>query len=495
MSPNEQPQHHRQDEGTKGESYSRIAKEMRIHVQAIRRSSRSLREIPVNVEVAERKTEQSNGLTEFEQIISDSLLNTGDNHGSKRSISFHESIDVKDLEANDAKGGKDGSSSLIKTVNMTGDVVYTGSSSSLLSSNLKKNKPPSTSSIRNAKKKVSERTKKGFIKLFGKDYDSKEATYVLFAGMLMAFNSGFLSGIGFSGLISPTEATAGISGTTGAWTKGALNMARGNWTAYSYETGLVMSYVGGSFLSGFITPEATPYQLEPTYGPTFLMGGFFLLASALCATFETRPSLIFFCATAANGIQNSIASIYSANLIRCTMTGVTTDLALVFGQWARGNKKNLPKGFVLLTITINFFMGGFVSFYATRQFLKYTLYFNAALFWIVGISLIYFLVRVVGVSWQAAIFGTWKWKKTMAKLKKKSSESGTELAKMFDEIDSNENALIEKDELFTAMIKSGYKVKLKDVQILMDHADANGDGAIDREEWKAICAKIESSLH
>jgi hypothetical protein len=122
-------------------------------------------------------------------------------------------------------------------------------------------------------------------------------------------------------------------------------MAEGDFREFGFQSNIILSYMMGAFIAGLVTPNATPYRIEPTYGPTFLVGGVFLLISSILAALEFSGSYIFFFAAAANGVQNGIASIYSAN------------------------RKNLSKGLVLVLIVLcSFWLGGLVSFYATSRF-------------------------------------------------------------------------------------------------------------------------------
>jgi uncharacterized membrane protein YoaK (UPF0700 family) len=334
--------------------------------------------------------------------------------------------------------------------------------------------------------------------LFGKDISKRECSFVITAGALIAFNSGFVNGSCVSGLLSPTGASQSVAGFTSSYTKSALAIVDGDWSTYGFNIGLIWSYMAGAFISGIITPDATPYQIQPTYGPTFLIGGVFLMTASILAALEAHPTYIFFLAAAANGIQNGIASIYSANLIRCSLTGSTTDIALVAAQLLQGNRKQLWKGMVILSIVCSFWLGGLISFFATRRFLSYTLFFNAALFWLIGIALVYFLVNELHVSMEAAIFGSWKWKNAIRRLNESSNggdgETESRLLDMFDEIDADMNGQIEPDELLDFLLKANIKMSAKGVRILIKCADEDGDGLINREEWNKICEKVHCCL-
>jgi hypothetical protein len=288
---------------------------------------------------------------------------------------------------------------------------------------------------------------------------------------LIALNSGLVNGSCMSGFLFPDGKSVSIAGFTSDYTQSGLAMAAGDWNAYAYHSYFIFSYILGAFLSGLATPDATPYQIEPTYGPTFLVGGFFLLAASLFAILEYDPTLVFCCAAISNGIQNGIASIYSANLVRCSLTGATTDLALVAAQILRGNRKGMWKGFVLATIVISFWTGGLLSFFLTRGYRSHTLFFNPCLCFLIGLSLVAFLVKEIVISFQTALFGTWRWKKAIGKLHKRAtcSEESKEFTKdsllqMFDDIDSDGNGSIDNQELLDKFLQADFRITAKKVE-------------------------------
>lgn len=364
-----------------------------------------------------------------------------------------------------------------------------------LESSTKLTREPSTRSVSSNR-----RASHVYTMLFGDKSSNRECTYVVIAGALIAFNSGFVNGSCVSGLLT-NGTKQSVAGFTSSYSKAALALADGDWDTLGFQASLILSYMTGAFISGLITPNATPYQLEPTYGPTFLIGAVFLLTASVFAALEFEARYIFFFVAAANGIQNGIASIYSANLIRCSLTGSTTDIALVLAQVLRGNRDKLHKGLVLLMIVVCFCIGGFISFYATSQFLGYTLFFNAALFWLIGASLVTFLVREHDVSVEAAILGTWKkWKGAMKKLHGSILDNVSShgiihtnlLLQMFDDIDDEGNGEIDVDELLNELLKAGVKIDAKGVKVLIKTAYANGNGLIDRQEWETIVKELWS---
>jgi uncharacterized membrane protein YoaK (UPF0700 family) len=271
--------------------------------------------------------------------------------------------------------------------------------------------------------RVSNRSRKFFEKahkkVFGDKYFKRESGFVILAGALIALNSGLVNGSCMSGFLFPEGESVSIAGFTSDYTQSGLAMAAGNWSTYSYHSYFIFSYILGAFISGLVTPDATPYRIEPTYGPTFLVGGFFLLTASILTMLEYEPTLVFFFAAASNGIQNGIASIYSANLVRCSLTGATTDLALVAAQILRGNRKGTWKGFVLAIIVVSFWTGGLISFFLTRRYRSHTIFFNSCLCFLIVLSLVVCLAKEIGISFQTALFGTWRWKKAIGKLHKR----------------------------------------------------------------------------
>ena len=173
-------------------------------------------------------------------------------------------------------------------------------------------------------------------------YSSREQTFVVGCGMLLSFNSGFSNGLALSGLLTPPDAdvrTQGTSGYSGVTTHSALALASlavggspqyrqnervSNLTYFGFQTTMILAFVVGSMISGLLNPRPSPWRLAPKYAPTFfLCTAFMSIAAALSSlddtilTNDTRTRCFYFVALA-NGIQNGISSMYSANLIRTT---------------------------------------------------------------------------------------------------------------------------------------------------------------------------------
>lgn len=367
-------------------------------------------------------------------------------------------------------------------------------------------------------------------------YTRREYTFAICAGSVMAFNSGYVNGSCLTGFIAPSgrkQATASLTGTT---SRAGLALGDGNFEDFAFLIGMVLSFMCGACISGLLTPFPTPFRMEPTYGPTFLLGAAFLVLSSILAAFEIQEDCVFFLAAAANGIQNGISSIYSKNLIRSTgYTGAITDISIVLAQISQGNRENAWKLGVLVTLLASFWIGGTISYFSAKRFTSFSLLINAGIFVMIGGSLVAFLMIEFGVTLRQAVTGTWKWQTAMQSLheafldtsvfvprrfpgmvaaanddedddnvgtltriggsgaKKQSLGrlSDRHLNQIFTRLDKDNSNSLDQSELFEALQKAGMDVSRKDCDVMMRHADNNGDGVLSREEWIEIARACE----
>jgi len=339
----------------------------------------------------------------------------------------------------------------------------------------------------------------GLTKLFGDDYNITEAYFVLFAACLIALNSGFVNGVCVSGLLIKVAGTTRdpkshmVAGFAGSYTNTAIALAGTEWDRYTYNLFILLSYMFGSFLAAMICPHAKPFVIEPKYGPTFWLGGTFLLAASLLAAYDYNSRYIFYLVVASNGIQNGIASIYSANLIRCTLSGATTDIAIVLAQMINGNYKGTAKGSVLGLICFFFWFGGIIGYYGVNAFESYTLIINAIIFYMCGFVLVVYVMKEFNVSFWGAVTGTWKWKQVLKKLDTGDGDLTKEkLMQIFDDIDADGDGSgdIDLEELTFGLKKANVVMKSYEMNALFRAADEDGDGSITREEWQSLADKI-----
>jgi len=339
----------------------------------------------------------------------------------------------------------------------------------------------------------------GLSKLFGDDYNINEAKFILFACCLIALNSGFVNATCLSGFLIDVEGTDAnpsshmVAGFAGSYTNTSIGLADTNGVKYLYNLWILLSYMFGSFISAMICPHAKPFVIEPNYGPTFWIGGTMLLAASLLAMNGYPSRYIFFLVVCSNGIQNGIASIYSANLIRCTLSGATTDIAIVIAQMINGNYKGSAKGSVLGLICFFFWFGGIIGWFGARYFTVYTLFINAIIFYMCGLVLVVYVMKEFDVSFYGAVTGTWKWKQVLKKLNTDDGDLTKEkLMKIFDDIDADGDGSgdLDCEELIFGLKKAKVVMRSYEMNALFRAADENGDGSVTRDEWQALADKI-----
>lgn len=141
-------------------------------------------------------------------------------------------------------------------------------------------------------------------------------------GMLLALNSGVVNGVCLSGLLHSTkQASAAV---TGAWTNSALGAATGNTDQFAFNGKCILSYFFGSFLSGLVNPNPKAFEISVgSVRTAFLIGSALLCASSVMVEQPGREFI--FLAAMANGIQNSLTSTTTANLVRSAhFSGITS---------------------------------------------------------------------------------------------------------------------------------------------------------------------------
>ena len=200
-----------------------------------------------------------------------------------------------------------------------------------------------------------------------KKYLSVTTKSAVAMGMVLAFNSGVINGACLSGLLAEgtKQATAAV---TGAWTNSALGVAQGASSQTALNLKCIVSYMGGSLISGLAVPNPTNFQLDVTGSlPLFGIASGLLVAAAALAG-EKNGNYLFLCCIA-NGISNSITSTLTANLCRSAhFSGITSDIGTFLGQVLRRNKANMLKLKTFALLAASFWAGSFVSYGLTESY-------------------------------------------------------------------------------------------------------------------------------
>jgi uncharacterized membrane protein YoaK (UPF0700 family) len=341
----------------------------------------------------------------------------------------------------------------------------------------------------------------------GEVYDRQYA-FALCVGVLLSFNAGYVNGSCLTGLIGKTGRKLNVTSHTGTITLAALRLAVGDISEFGFLTSMTLCFFLGSFVAAWLTPNPRRFRIEPSYGPTFLLGAACLTLSSVLAATDKNEKWIFHLASTANGIQNGVSSLYSQCLIRTTgFTGTGTDIGIFFGQFMRGNRKNTWKLVINSTVCFAFWLGGLISLYATTAFLQYSMLVNAVLFLLIGGGVVAFLTLELDISLGAAIFGAWQWRQAISRLETllqepaaseifqgidESMSSHHQVDALFDQFDTDKSGYIDREELYAALRHVGIAVSKRQSARMMKRADKDGDGTISREEWRDIISVCTS---
>jgi len=212
----------------------------------------------------------------------------------------------------------------------------------------------------------------------------------VFAGMALAFNSGYCNGCCLGGGAVSGANKLAVAAVTGAWTNSALGLASGNMQLFQTQIKALASYIGGSCIAGLMIPRPKAFQIADSTGPTFLVGAALLYAASVFAGKTPNAMTCFYLAAMANGLQNSVSSVSTGNLCRTAhFSGCSSDMGTFLGQYLRGNTENLFKLKSFIMIASSFWIGGFVSFFVTQQMASASLLFSAAAHFLIGMHLIF----------------------------------------------------------------------------------------------------------
>lgn len=198
--------------------------------------------------------------------------------------------------------------------------------------------------------------------------------------MLLALNSGYVNGICLSGILAHDNTKQASAAVTGAWTNSALGVATGNNQQFLFNAKCILSYITGSAIAGVLNPKPLLFEVSPKgVGPAFGIGSVLLYFSSVLAKKDNMKFL--YLAAIANGIQNSVTSSITSNLVRTAhFSGISSDIGTFFGQVLRGNKQNLMKLKIFCMLASSFWVGGLVSFSMATKFSTTSLIFSAGIY-------------------------------------------------------------------------------------------------------------------
>ncbi|CZF77779.1 YoaK family protein [Grimontia marina] len=183
---------------------------------------------------------------------------------------------------------------------------------------------------------------------------SKLPKWVEYGAFILALTAGFVNGIGLLGFehqaISHLSGTATLIGT---------DIINGHPVKLVHLLCILVGFFGGALLSGLILKDST-LALGRRYDFLLLVEAALLLGAIYPMSQNAVYGLYF--AAAACGIQNGLVTSYSGAIVRTThITGIITDLGLMFGASLRGQPLNQRKMVLFIVIAIGFILGGTAS--------------------------------------------------------------------------------------------------------------------------------------
>ncbi|MBE1274971.1 YoaK family protein [Enterovibrio baiacu] len=183
---------------------------------------------------------------------------------------------------------------------------------------------------------------------------SKLPKWVEYGAFVLAMTAGCVNGIGLLGFehqaISHLSGTATLIGT---------DIINNNPVKFVHLMGVLAGFFGGAFLSGVVLKDGT-LILGRRYDFLLIIEALLLVAAIYPMQQGVAYGLYF--AAAACGIQNALVTSYSGAIVRTThITGIITDLGLMFGALMRGHPLNQRKLVLFCVIVAGFILGGTVS--------------------------------------------------------------------------------------------------------------------------------------
>lgn len=191
-------------------------------------------------------------------------------------------------------------------------------------------------------------------------------------GALLAANAGMVNAVGLQSVVN--QAVTHVTGSTTLFT---LAVAHHDFAEMSRLGMILLSFVAGAALSGFIVQNEA-LKLGRRYGVALLTECLLLMTAAFLL--HSNNSIGCYFASAACGLQNAMAGTYSGAVLRTThVSGLFTDLGAAFGHWLRGLSVDGKRVRLYVTLIGSFMLGGILGTLLFDVFSFSTLYIPAAL--------------------------------------------------------------------------------------------------------------------
>jgi uncharacterized membrane protein YoaK (UPF0700 family) len=180
---------------------------------------------------------------------------------------------------------------------------------------------------------------------------SRLPRWVEYGAFILAFVAGCVNAVGLMGF--EHQSVSHVSGTA---TLLGSHLIDSSLASVGHLAGILVSFFIGAALSGFLVHGNTlklgrHYDTALMVEAVFIFLAFYLLSKG--------SSYGQYSASAACGIQNALATAYSGAVVRTThLTGIFTDLGIMFGSVIRGKDFDKRKAILFLLIISGFILGG-----------------------------------------------------------------------------------------------------------------------------------------
>lgn len=180
---------------------------------------------------------------------------------------------------------------------------------------------------------------------------SRLPIWVEYGAFILAFVAGCVNAVGLMGF--EHQSVSHLSGTATLLGSHLLDSSLAN---AGHLAGILVSFFIGAALSGFLVHGNT-LKLGRHYDTALMVEALFIfLAFYLLSKGSSYGQ---YSASAACGIQNALATAYSGAVVRTThLTGIFTDLGIMFGSVLRGKTFDKRKAILFLLIISGFILGG-----------------------------------------------------------------------------------------------------------------------------------------
>lgn len=208
---------------------------------------------------------------------------------------------------------------------------------------------------------------------------NKLPKWVEVGGFFLTLCAGSINAIGLLGFKHQA-----VSHLTGTSTFLALEIAHSNTEETTHLLLVMASFIAGAALSGVLIGN-TALKLGRRYSLALIIESMLLLISMW---YLNRNSLAgHFFASAACGLQNAMTSTYSGAVVRTThVSGLFTDLGVIFGLKLRGIAIDKRRVILYLTLIAGFIAGGIAGAIAFDNLRFSAMLFPAALSALLSLS-------------------------------------------------------------------------------------------------------------